>query len=275
MAILDIVTASRTPPTLSRICRWNGGPANRADRSIPTRGVWSSERFSFLAICFYASPLVASCMPRCFAFTFRLVFFLFFKCFFVSQLRLGVLFSLLQLSVCFLVSLFAYSVSAKHFYSRVCVCFVALSASWCPLCWYGSPPVSRCLFFSLRPPAFFAARVHIFIVFVSVFCFFWPSFARWASFFDVFWSVLGPFSAPGRFFSLLGRPFLSLPKKVPKKGALAHRTTESAHPFWTILASILVPFLVAFSGLKIGLFLDPPGRDFGPKGHPFWTPFWC
>ena len=79
---VEIVTASRTPPTLSRICRWNGGPASRADRSFPTRGVWSSERFSFLAICFYASPLVASCMPRCFAFTFRPVFFLFFKCFF-------------------------------------------------------------------------------------------------------------------------------------------------------------------------------------------------
>ena len=151
-------------------------------------GVASAFRF-WLAICFYASPLVASCMPRCFAFTFRPVFFLFFKCFFVSQLRLGVLFSLLQLSDCFLVSLFAYSVSVKHFHSRVCVCFVALSASWCPLCWYGSPPVSRCLFFSLRPPACFATLVHIFLQFLyPFFCLFvfWLIFGPWASFFMYF-----------------------------------------------------------------------------------------
>ena len=93
--------------------------------------------------------------------------------------------------------------------------------------------------------------------------------------FHVFWSVLGSFPAPGRFFSLPGRPFWSLPKRVPKKGALAHPRTDSPYPCWSILASILVPFLVAFSGLKIGLFLDPPGRDFGPKRDPFWTPFWC
>ena len=109
----------------------------------------------------------------------------------------------------------------------------------------------------------------------SFFVFFFAHFRPLGVFSHAFWSVLGPLSAPGRFFSLLGRPFLSLPNKVPKKGAPAHRRTESPHPFWVILVSILVPFLVAFSGLKIGLFLDPPGRDFGPKRGPFWAPFWC
>ena len=127
--------------------------------------------------------------------------------FFVSQLRLGVLFSLLQLSDCFLVSLFAYSVSVKHFYSRVCVCFVALSASWCPLCWYGSSPVSRCLFFSLRPPACFATLGDIFLQFLYPFFVFFAHFRPLGVIFHVFWFVLGLFSAPGRFFSLLGRPF--------------------------------------------------------------------
>ena len=99
-------------------------------------------------------------------------------------------------------------------------------------------------------------------------------FGPWALF-SVYFCQFVLFLATGRTFWFLGCPLWSVPKKVPKKGALAHRTTESNYPFWTILASILVPFLVAFSGLKIDLFLDPPGRDFGPKRDPFWAPFWC
>ena len=151
-------------------------------------------------------------MPRCFAFTFRPVFF--FECFSVSQLRLGVLFCLLQLSVCFLVSLFAYSVSAKHFYSRVCVCFVALSASWCPLCWYGSSPVSRCLFFSLQPPACFATLVHIFLQFLyPVFCVFFGSFSAPGRHFSCILVRFGSIFGPWALLFAPGAPFLERPEK--------------------------------------------------------------
>ena len=181
-------------------------------------------------------------MPRCFAFTFRPVFFLFFKCFFVSQLRLGVLFSLFQLSDCFLVSLFAYSVSANHFYSRVCVCFVALSASWCPLCWYGSSPVSRCLFFSLQPPACFATLVHIFLQFLYLFffCVFWFIFGPWASFFMYFGAFWVHFQPLGASFRSRGALFGACRKKCLKKTL---RLTQ--------------------------------GRNLLTHFGPFWRPFWC
>ena len=166
--------------------------------------------------------------------------------FFVSQLRLGVLFSLLQLSVCFLVSLFAYSVSAKHFYSRVCVCFVALSASWCPLCWYGSPPVSRCLFFSLRPPACFATLVHIFLQFLyPVFVFFWPIFGPRASFsmyFGLFWVHFRPlgasFRSRGALFGACRKGSLKKVPRLTQGRILLIHVGPFWRPFWCLFWSL-------------------------------------